>query len=391
LIIALDARPLATGQVTGAEQFARNVVREWAAASPPDVRFLLLLDRRQAELQHWDLSFIEQLPPQFEAVSLRVLGEHPWLPHRRVFGGLSRVLSRRGVDVFLSFTASVPYTRACPVVQTIHDMAAELDLSVRDTPAGRALRHATRAGARWASYIVTVSSQTRADVISLYGVPPQRVSVVFNGINPVFNTGNDLQLSVSLRQRYQINSQYILAVGSDIPRRNYGRLYLAMRMFWEKRPRIKLLLAGRSPWQDSPIYQRVQEGGDLGRCIFAVSPTDLELAQLYRDALCTCCASSFEGFGMSVLEALACGNPVACSDMRSLREVAADAAIYFAHDDQRSICEALMGLAEDPDYRRQLRTRGFARARLFSWSSTAQELLKVLRRAAALPGADVSE
>jgi glycosyltransferase involved in cell wall biosynthesis len=96
------------------------------------------------------------------------------------------------------------------------------------------------------------------------------------------------------------------------------------------------------------------------------------LADLYRNATVTCCASSFEGFGLSVLESMACGTAVACSDMRSLREVAEQAAVYFAHDDPQAMGDAIAGLLEDAEYRRQLKYRGIRRARLFTWHTAAQ-------------------
>jgi len=113
---------------------------------------------------------------------------------------------------------------------------------------------------------------------------------------------------------------------------------------------------------------------------FVTSPTNAELADLYRGATLTCCASSFEGFGLSVLESMACGIAVACSDMRSLREVAEDAAFYFSHDDAEAMGQAIAGLLEDAEYRRQLKYRGLHRASLFTWSTAALQTLESLKK-----------
>ena len=114
----------------------------------------------------------------------------------------------------------------------------------------------------------------------------------------------------------------------------------------------------------------------LEKMRFVASPTNSELADLYRGATMTCCASSFEGFGLSVLESMACGISVACSDMRSLREVADDAAVYFSHDDEEAMGEAIAGLLEDAEYRRQLKYRGI----------TAGEAVHVVNGGGADPG-----
>jgi glycosyltransferase involved in cell wall biosynthesis len=114
---------------------------------------------------------------------------------------------------------------------------------------------------------------------------------------------------------------------------------------------------------------------------FVHAPDNAELADLYRGAALTCCASSFEGFGLSVLESMACGTAVACSDMRSLREVAADAAVYFPHDDAQAMGQVIIGLLEDAEYRRQLKYRGIYRAGLFTWDTAAQLTLTSLAAA----------
>jgi len=119
----------------------------------------------------------------------------------------------------------------------------------------------------------------------------------------------------------------------------------------------------------------------IDRMRFVRAPGNLELADLYRNATITCCASSFEGFGLSVLESMACGTAVACSDMRSLREVAADSAVYFAHDDPEAMGHAIAGLLEDAEYRRQLKYRGIRRSTLFTWETAAQLTLTSLSAA----------
>ncbi|HTV47258.1 MAG TPA: glycosyltransferase family 1 protein [Phycisphaerae bacterium] len=378
MIIALDARPLVTRNIRGPEQRARNIVREWAANAPHH-RFILLIERGIDNRSDFDRSFLDQLPGNF-ITHLTLLGNYSLakLPWRRAIP----INVGHDWDVFHSFSPGVPHSLGTPMVNTIHDLSCELDPDVRATAEGARERWIVRRSLRRVRCAVAVSKQTRHDLLSLYRIQPWQVKVIYNGINPVFVPEPDQQLRAQLHNQYGISQRYILLVGSDIPRRNYQRVWEAMMIVWKTHPRLRLLLAGRGKWTNAPIYRQAAADGLLDRVIFLDSPSDQMLAQLYRDAMLTCCGSSFEGFGLSVLEAMACGCPVACSEIRSLREVADEAVVYFTHDDPESIAGTLLELIEDPEYRRQLRLAGLQRADHFKWSTAAQHLLEVLETVA---------
>ncbi len=383
MIIAIDARPLMTRQIGGAEQHARNIVTSWAQAKVPH-DFLLICDRAPEQDPDYDEKFVAYLPVNFHRVEIS--GFESWRPFTvgsRILSSLSRTLGRLGADAYHSFTAAVPRTTICPVVQTIHDLSYELDPVVRRMPQSADMRRTVRSGVARAAAIVAVSSQTKSDIASFYHVPQERIAVVYNGINPLFVPQPDDAMRAQIKQKYDVSGQYIFVVGNDIPRRNYTRLIEAMNLLWQTEPRVRLVMAGRKPWRDSPIFLTTASAQSHDQVRFVESPTDEELAQLYRDAIATCCASSFEGFGLSVLESMACGTPTACSEMQSLKEVAGDAAVYFAHDNPDAIHQALMMLVHDIEYRRQLKYRGISRAQLFTWPMAGKLILNVLERAAA--------
>lgn len=383
MIIAVDARPLMTRQIGGTQQHARNIVSAWAS-SRVNHDFLLICDKVKAHDPDYEDSFIASLPVNFHRVEIS--GFASWRPFTigsRILSSLSRTLGRLGTQAYHSFTPAVPRTQICPVVQTIHDLSFELDPSMRRSPQSAELRKSVRAGLQRAAAVIAVSSQTKSDIASVYHVPQERIAVVYNGINPAFLPQQDDAIRQQLKRVYDISGQYIIAVGSDIPRRNYARMLEAMYKVWRVEPGIRLVLAGRQVWRESSIYSATASAREHDRIRFVESPTDIELAQLYRDAIATCCASSFEGFGLSVLESMACGTPAACSEMQSLKEVASDAAVYFAHDDSDAICETLLALVQDVEYRRQLKYRGLARAQLFTWPMAGKLILNVLEGAAA--------
>jgi glycosyltransferase involved in cell wall biosynthesis len=379
MIIALDARPLVTRQIGGAEQRARNILAAWLR-EPRDHEFFLIYTRPE-ETELFDDSVLATLPSNFKPVEISRF-HMPTRYHSgaRILNALARSLGRTKADIYHAFTPLAPRTRVCPVVPTIHDLSFELDPVVRQTPEARDLRRLTALSIKYADRIIAVSSQTKFDIASIYRVPPERIDVIYNGIDPVFAPppATDLLKRAPIHVANQITGTYVLAVGADIPRRNFSRMLAAMRGAWAKGVKVKWVLAGRDDWKISDIYAEARAAKVLDRMRFVASPTNAELADLYRGATITCCASSFEGFGLSVLESMACGTPSACSDMRSLREVAEDAAVYFPHDDPEAMSEAITGLLEDAEYRRQLKYRGIHRAGLFTWATAAKMTLDAL-------------
>ena len=370
-----------THQMGGAQQRARSIIGALAAGAgnSAEHQFFLLHDLPE-EANPAELAFVRQLPANFIAEELSNY-QFPSRYHMgsRMLNALARALNRIDADVYLAFTPFVPRISVCPVVPTIHDVSFELDPVVRVTAAGRDLRRMTARSIEYAGRIIAVSSQTKYDIVSLYGVDAGDIDVIHNGIDPVFAPRAELPGRTALHNANDISGTYVLSVGADIPRRNYALLLVAMQQVWQSGVKAKWVLAGRDDWKISDIYHAAREAGLLDNLRFVTSPSNEDLAQLYRGAAITCCASSFEGFGLSVLESMACGTASACSDMRSLREVAADAAVYFAHDDPDAMAQAIIGLLEDAEYRRQLKYRGLRRAQLFTWKTAADLTLQTLQ------------
>lgn len=381
--IAIYATPLVTRHITGIEQLARNIVAQWAAIAP-DHQFFILLENHLPYQRDFDSSVIDFLPENFHIT--RIHPERRFSTMERIEGLFHRDAARPGGrepwEILHSFSAWLPRSSSVPMVHTIHDLSCELDPHVRLTYEGAKQRAIHRHAVQRASRTIAVSQQTHDDILAMYNVPRQRLDIIHNGINPTFTPGTDNALHQQLVEQYHIERRYILMVGSDIPRRNYQRVWLAMQRVLQSHPRLILIFAGRNNWNQTVIYQQIMASGFLNRVVFIASPSDQVLAQLYRDAMLTCCGSSFEGFGLSVLEAMACGCAVACSDMMSLRELAGDAVLYFSHDEVESMTQAISSLADDPEFRRQLRQRGVQRSAEFTWEHSARQLLTILENTA---------
>ncbi len=382
MIIAFDGAPLVTRNITGIEQRARNIITE-LSTGPAHHEFVLVLRQDMAEDREFDPSFIDRLPAHFRQMW--------WSPPLNFIDRLGRAFGRSLIpyspgdpswNIFHSFGPDLPLLHGICTSNTVHDMAHELDAAVRRTSGASRRRYQIRSAIRRANLVVTVSRQTAADVQALFQIPLDHIATIPNGINPVFTPVSDEALRRELRNKYRLPRRYALLVGSDIRRRNYRLMIEALTKVFPGEPALRAVFAGRQKWTNSELYRRVEAMGILDRCVFIESPRDEELAQLYRDATITICGSSFEGFGLSVLEAAACGCAVACSDMASLRELAEDAVVYFAHDDTESAAAAIKILLDDVDYRKLLVVRGLRRAGLFSWRTAAQRLISALETTA---------
>ena len=265
---------------------------------------------------------------------------------------------RDRVDVLHCPTFRAPTRCAVPLVVTFHDVAVLRHPGTfnRWTRAYSALILPRVAGA--AAAVLAVSQFTKDELVELLGVPPQKVHVIPNGVGPQFGPEGPAS-----------RGEFVLAVSTLEPRKNLGRLLEGFR-----RARLdgcELLVVGARGWGD------VRVGGSRVRWLGEVG--DEELARLYRGARCVAYPSLYEGFGLPVLEAMACGAPVVTSRAPALREVAGGAAVAVDALDPDAIAA---GLEEAIARREELGRAGIARAAHFSWQEAAKATLAVYRSVA---------
>jgi glycosyltransferase involved in cell wall biosynthesis len=273
-------------------------------------------------------------------------------------GALPLAARRDRVDVLHCPTFRAPPRCPVPLVVTVHDLAVlrhpHLFNRWSREYGGLLLPHVLRA----ATAVIAVSKFTRAEVLELADVPEERVHVVGNGVGDPFTPDGRAG-----------DGDYVLAVATLEPRKNLPRLVDGFR-----RARLdgaELRVAGASGWGGVAVAgTRVRWLGEVG--------TE-ELARLYRGALCVAYVSLYEGFGLPVLEAMACGSPVVISQAPALREVAGEAAIAVDALDPDAIAA---GLEEAIARRDELVGPGLARAAQFSWADAARRTLAVYRSAA---------
>jgi glycosyltransferase involved in cell wall biosynthesis len=266
-------------------------------------------------------------------------------------------------------------------VVTLHDLAFMLYPETH-TPASRAYYSAAGESARRAERVIAVSQRTASDAIRLLGVDPGRIRVVHEAAAPAFAPrgesnfkalGSRLGLSVAPRQ-------YVLFVGTLEPRKNVPLLLEAFALV-RRELDVQLLIVGARGWLDEPILAARERSGLTEAAHFLGTLGEEDLAVLYSHAGVFVLPSLYEGFGLPVLEAMACGAPVVCSNAGPLPEVAGDAAVLLPPNNARAWAGAITDVLREPWRAEDLRRRGFARAATFSWQRAALATRDVYREA----------
>ena len=254
-----------------------------------------------------------------------------------------------------------------PVVLTIHDVGFVYFPENYTKARLRFLRRVIPYSLRKAERIVAVSANTKKDLITKFGVPEAKIDVVPNPVNERFGRVVDSQRLLEVRAKYDLPKRYILYVGHLEPRKNLDRLIKAYLAVHGKQPDIPhLVILGKESFGVEAMMKDVKES-DIGhkvRFTGYVDEGDLEAAYSMAEMLAF--PSLFEGFGVPVLEAMACGIPVLTSNTTSLPEVAGDAALLVDPQDIDSIAEGLLELLNNESLRQRLVERGFLRTRILT-------------------------
>ncbi len=247
--------------------------------------------------------------------------------------------------------------------------------------AGR-LERGTRSLVPRADLWICVSEFTRQDLIRSFGVPPSRTRVVYSGVDPIFlEAGRRAE-----RETSESREPYYLFLGSLEKKKNLPTLLRAFGLAVARGLATRLCIAGRASWQAAEVRELAAAHPGLGeRVDFPGFVPQEEVPALIAGARALILPSRFEGFGLPVIEAMAAGTPVLCSNRGALPEIAGGAARLFDPDGVEDLAELLLEVEEDPGLRERMRRAGQRRAADFHWERTARETLAAYRRALELP------
>ena len=232
---------------------------------------------------------------------------------------------------------------------------------------------------RRAGAIITVSEATKRDLVRLYGVPEARITVVHEAAASHFTPPTQQHIA-RVRDRYCLPERYMLRVGTIEPRKNLERLLEALLQLQRIEPCARLVIVGSKGWLTEGFFRRLQALGLEKSVQLTGRVPDADLPAVYGAAMLLVEPSLYEGFGLPLLEAMACGTPVVCSNTSSLPEVGGDAARYFDPHDSQAIAAAVHEVWRNDDLRDAMRQVGLTRAARFSWERAATETTAVYQR-----------
>jgi glycosyltransferase involved in cell wall biosynthesis len=241
----------------------------------------------------------------------------------------------------------------------------------------------TRRTAQRASRLVTISDHSAKDIVELYGVPRERIVIVSPAVGPEFYPVVDPAVQASVKARYGIRREaFVLSGGGTEPRKNIVGLIEAFGHATRLREKLNLVVVGGMNRGAGPIFEAVRRA-QLEKAVIFPGHVRLEdLRVLYSSCALFAFPSLYEGFGMPVLEAMACGTPVVSSNAASLPEVIGDAALLVDPRDPEAWAQAMTRVFEDANLRDDLRRRGALRIKAYSWEQSAREQLRVYQELA---------
>jgi glycosyltransferase involved in cell wall biosynthesis len=327
-------------------------------------------------LYHNSLSGCQQLPSgeRFKPVLLH--SHHPLL---RTALTLPWRASRDRLDIFHAMYVLPPFVR-CKTVTTIADIAFEHYPELFPAHEVAWFKSLVRGSAQRSDHVITVSEYSKQDLVRTYGIAESKITVTHEGASDRFCPRDRDSAKEWLARRYQISGDFILYLGRLQGRKNLLRLVKAYAKIRDEGLPYNLVLAGKQDSKFAPVLECIRALG-IEQCVLLPGYIpDEDVPAFYNAAEVFAYPSLFEGFGLPVLEAMACGTPVITSRGSSLQEVAGNAAILIDPLDELSIAAALKTVLLDQKMREGLRVAGIARSRQFSFRQTARQTVLVYER-----------
>lgn len=290
------------------------------------------------------------------------------------------------LDLFHSPDFVLPPTSGnIPTLLTVHDLSFHHYAEVYPEKLVTYLKRVVPWSVERATHVLADSKATKQDLIDIYKIAPDKVTVLLSGVDERFRPNIDSDAARTMRARYQLGERpYLLAVGTVQPRKNYRLLIQAFAPLAEQFPH-NLVIAGGKGWLYEDILTEANHLGIGDRVVFTGFVDDDDLPTLYSNATLLAFPSLYEGFGLPILEAMACGCPVISSNASCLPEVVGDAGKLLPPDNARRWTNAMQKLLEDGASRAHWVAQGYLQARKFTWSRAANELLAVYDQLLNLP------
>lgn len=373
MVIAVNTRFLLGDTLEGYGYFIKEVFTRLAAAHPQH-RFYFLFDRPV----HSSFQFGPNVTPIVATPPAR----HPLLWKWWYDVTVPRILKKIRADVFVSPDGFLSLTTGVPQCLVVHDLGFLHFSEGYQMSHLRFYKYYTPRFLKKAATIATVSQFSKRDIVQQYKIPADKISVVYSAAKPLFKPLPP-EAHAAVKEQYSEGHEYFVYTGAIHPRKNLINLLKAFSIFKKRqKSSLKLLLAGRLAWKNNQFLELLKTYKYRNDVVLLNYLPEAELVRVVGAAYALVYPSFFEGFGVPVLEAMACEVPVLTSAASPMQEIAGDAALYFDPHNVADMAEALMQVYKDEDGRQRLIERGNAIHAQYSWDRTANLLWQSIEAAA---------
>ncbi len=282
-------------------------------------------------------------------------------------------------DIFIATDHLLPFFSRARSIFVVHDLTFRLFPKVH-MPLNRwFLRIMLPLFLKQADTIIAVSEATRKDLIKYYPTATGKTHVIKEGVSTHFQHVKDSLTIESVKKKYKLPDKFFLFLGTIEPRKNIPMLLNAFKHVQAHIPGMPLVIVGKKGWRKKSIFKLIHDKKGLGKnVVFINTVSENDLPAVYSLATTFVYPSRYEGFGLPVLEAMACGTPVICSNTSSLPEVTGDSAFLVPPDDMQAWKQAMIKVAKNQNLQKDMRKKGFKRSACFTWHKTAQQVLNII-------------
>ncbi|MBQ7985618.1 MAG: glycosyltransferase family 4 protein [Bacteroidales bacterium] len=368
--IGVNTRLLIKGRLEGIGYFEQQLLKRLCVSHPNDT-FIFFFDRKYDR----EFVFADNVIP----VVLPLQSRHPVL-WKIYFDFLLPVYCKQyKIDVFFSPENYIPHLKHIPIICTVHDLNFfHNDKYIGSNAHQRYFMHYFPMFAKKSDKVVTVSNFSKQDICESFSLPQDKVEVVYNAANNVYKPYDEKTNSLT-RLKYASGNEYFYFVGAIHKRKNLTNIFLAFDRFKHlSRSDVKLIVIGNKKWRQGEMedtYNNMQYRKDV---IFTGRLEAKEVSLVASASLGLVFPSLFEGFGIPVVEAFACGTPVITSNVTSLPEVAGGAALTVNPYDVNAIADAMLSIYMNEDLRHTLSEKGLQRSKDFNWNDSADKLWNII-------------
>ena len=369
--IVVNARMMLPNKMDGIGVFTYETMKS-ITETHPGHEYFFLFDRPFST----KYVFSDNVKP----IVLKPAARHPILWYAWMEYSVFSVLKKIKPDVFIGSDGYIPLSSDTPSISVIHDInfyhkPKNLPLLTRWYYNYFFPRYAKKA-----NKIITVSEHSKKDISQAYHVPPNKISVAYNGASAIFKPISEKN-KISIRTEFSEGKNYFLFVGTILPRKNIKSLVLAFEKFKISTSKdFKLIIVGKQTSYSKSLLKEINQLSSKDDIIFAGRLNTADIHKLYCASTALTFVPYFEGFGIPILEAMQCETAVICSNITSLPEVAGDAVCYVDPHSINSISEGMIKTVEDSNYRDELIAKGRLHSRKFNWENTADIIWKSIEQ-----------